>query len=66
MLFRKEKQVFPLQFSRFFVTLRSFEREIFRFAQGKFSVSAKKEISFFVLRSTFRNFAAEIAIFTKV
>jgi hypothetical protein len=32
--------------------------EVFRSAQGNFSISAKKETSFFVLLSTFRNFAA--------
>jgi len=31
--------------------------EFFRYAQGNSSVSAKKETSFFVLLSTFRNFA---------
>ena len=35
---------------RFFLTLRQLSRS--------YSVSAKKETSFFVLRSTFRNFAA--------
>ena len=40
--------------------------EIFRFAQGNFSVSAKKETSFFVLLSTFRNFAAKMKTFEEL
>jgi len=52
----KKKQAFLLHFARFFVILRFFEREITLFRQ-------KKETSFFVLLSTFRNFGfAEISV----
>ena len=64
---------FLLRFPRFFVAqpvgmlasdknFASKPGEVFRFAQGNSSVSAKKETSFFVLRSTFRNFAAKFKI----
>jgi len=37
--------------------------EVFRSAQGNFSISAKKETSFFVLLSIFCNFAIKMAKF---
>jgi len=46
-------------FTSFFRNFAVKNGELFRFAQGNFSVSAKKETSFFVLLSTFRNFAAK-------
>jgi hypothetical protein len=61
----KEKQVFLLFSSRFFVTLR-LQREVFRFAQGNFFVSAIKINEFyFVLHSTFRNFCKNSQDFFK-
>jgi len=56
---RLQKSTFFLLYcSRLFVTLR-LQREVFRFAQGNFFVLAIKIIEFyFVLLSTFRNFAS--------
>ena len=54
-----KKSYFPFAFHSFFRKFAIEDGLVFRFAQGNFSVSAKKETGFFVLRSTLRNFVAE-------
>ena len=52
-----------LAFHSFFRNFAIKDGEIFRSAQGNFSVSTKKETGFFVLCSTFRNFGnAELTL----